>query len=106
MPHQAAHAIAPTAGQAVVHLGNVWLIAATLANSILADSRAAVGEPLLMMVDVKGDLHAIGPKHPDYEQTLLAPGWVCTADSKMDLVRLAGRIRDAVLANATAGGGT
>lgn len=90
----------PHAGHAVVHLGNVWLVAATLAHTVMGDTRGVLAQPYVVIVSEKGDLTALGPEHPDYASSLLAPGFVCTVSQEPDPVRLAGRIRDAVIGRA------
>lgn len=83
-----------------MHLGNVWLLAATIAHTVMGDTRDVLARPYVVLVSDKGELTAMGPEHPEYSSSLLAPGFVCTVTQDPDPVRLAGRIRDAVLGRA------
>lgn len=73
-------------------LGNVWIIAATIAISLVGRSPAAV------TIDADGKLEAVGADHPEFQDRLLWPGYVCMVDGSSDVERIAGRIRDAALA--------
>lgn len=79
-------------------LGNIWLIAATVARTILPAETREVGEPFVVRVDADGNMTAVGSDHPDYVSLATAdPSKVCVADSAISTERFAGRLRDAVL---------
>lgn len=80
--------------QSVAHCGNVWMLAATIAQGLLTEEST---EPHVLTIDEEGTLHAVGPRHPDYEKHLLDAGFVSTVSRNTEVARLAGRIRDAAM---------
>lgn len=82
---------------ALLNLGNCWLIAATIAHEIMSAEHQVIGAPFVVSIDAEGTVTAVGPGHPDYAARVARPGMVCTADAVMPVERLAGRIRDAAM---------
>lgn len=80
-------------------LGNIWLIAATVANSVASVGR---GGPQVVTIDPDGELEAVGADHPEYEVRLLSPGFVCTLSDASEMPRVASRLRSAALATGVA----
>lgn len=79
-----------------IRLGNIWLLAATVARSILPTEERDLGFPFVVRIDDDGTMTAIGQDHPDYERAALDPARVCVADSAMSVERFAGRLRAAM----------
>jgi hypothetical protein len=77
--------------------GNVWLVAATVAQSLVQEHPGAVH---VLTMDAEGNLAAFAPDHPDYERSLLSSHLVGTLNQRTDMQRLAGRIRDAAVRQA------
>lgn len=103
MPHLQVIEVSPAhpTTAAEVKLGNIWLIAATMATSVLREAEEATGQPALLLVDENGEMRAIGPEHPDYAESMNADGFACAATSKMSILRMAYRLREAALRGAT-----
>lgn len=76
------------------NLGNIWMIAATVARTLIDDEP---GAPALLLMNVDGVLEAVGPRNPDYEKRLLSTDLVCSVSNSMPVERLAARLRDAAL---------
>ena len=87
MPHR-------TSTKNATRLGNVWLAAAMLAQSILAEGPRG---PMLLTINADGWLEAIAPEHPDYEKRVLAPGYIGIVTERVSNHELAEKIREAVL---------
>lgn len=75
-------------------LGNVWLAAALLVQSIIAEGPAG---PRLLTIDQDGMMEAVGPEHPEYETRLLMPGFIGMVDKATSHLELAAKIRAATL---------
>ena len=88
---------------AEIHLGNIYLIAATVAIEVLREAGCATDQPAILTIDENGDMHAVGPEHPEYDERLVSPGFACTASPAMDTARMAQRIRAAAMAGEAAG---
>lgn len=90
--HMALSAVPESRGMPTTYVGNIWLGAATIVLALLSEHRAG---PYILVLEPDGGLHASSPDSPDYEQRLLAPGFVCTLTPDTAPERLAARIRDA-----------
>ncbi|MFC3549563.1 hypothetical protein ACFOLC_00875 [Lysobacter cavernae] len=82
-----------------IRLGNVWVMAATIASDLLAAQGMALGGPHVVTIDTGGTIEAIGPDHPEYGARLSAPGFVGAVSAATTIERLAGRMRQAALAS-------
>lgn len=76
------------------HLGNVWMIAASMVLSIVQHEP---GKPCILTIDSDGAMEAVGPQHPEYEQRLTTPGFVCGIGNTTPVERLAARLREAAI---------
>jgi hypothetical protein len=72
-------------------LGNIWVIAATLALELATIEGSDA--PSLLTMNADGLMESVGPSCPDYEQRLLSNGFVCSIAKSMPVERLAARLR-------------
>jgi len=73
-------------------LGNVWLTAAAIAMSYVQS-----GEVLAMSLRDDGSLEGVPPSHPEFQNRVLAAGYVCTLTAGSDASRIAAKVRQAAL---------
>jgi hypothetical protein len=78
------------------HLGNVWMLAASLGCDLLRGVDAA--DMVAIAINADGDMSATSSTNPIWAERIKSPGFVCMANKTTDLSRFAARIRDAVFA--------
>ena len=74
-------------------LGDVWLVAATVAAGIIDGLPA--DDAYVVTMSRSGEIVATPTEHPDSLARYTQPGFVCTANLGCDIRHLAARLRDA-----------
>lgn len=74
-------------------LGDVWLVAATVAAGIIDGLPA--DDAYVVTMSRSGEIVATPTQHPDFIDQHAQPGFVCTAMPGCDIRQLAARLRDA-----------
>jgi len=79
--------------QQETRLGNVWMVAATVAAGIIDGFQA--DDVSVVTMSRSGEIVATPTQHPDFIDQHAQPGFVCTAMPGCDIRQLAARLRDA-----------